>query len=134
MPMAVTAGIITRGEDILICQRGEGSWGEYRWEFPGGKVEEGEEPRESLYRELKEELGVEPEIGRLLCRVLHRYSDREVELYIFHVPRYCGEVRNRQFAALRWVRREELADFDFLDADRPVIEALATGRLLQETG
>jgi len=134
MPMAVTAGIITRGERILICQRGKGSWGEYRWEFPGGKVEDGEEPSASLRRELEEELGIEPEIGPLLCRLEHRYPDREGELYVFHIPGYSGQLRNRQFAGLRWVTREELGEFDFLEADRPVIEALVTRRLLREGG
>ena len=134
MPMVVTAGIITRGERILICQRRKGSWGEYRWEFPGGKVEDGEDPGESLRRELREELAIEPHIGPLLCRLEHRYPDREVELYVFHIPGYTGEVRNRQFARIRWVRREELSQFDFLEADRPVLEALARGSLLQEDG
>jgi len=134
MPMVVTAGIITRGGRILICQRQEGSWGEYRWEFPGGKVEDGEAPAESLRRELREELSIEPEIGPLLCRLEHRYPDREVELYVFHIPRYTGALRNRQFASIRWVRREELSQFDFLEADRPVIEALVREGLVQEDG
>ncbi|MFQ5846042.1 MAG: (deoxy)nucleoside triphosphate pyrophosphohydrolase [Candidatus Methylomirabilales bacterium] len=132
MPMVVTAGIITREGCILICQRRKGSWGEYKWEFPGGKVEEGEEPAASLYRELMEELAIEPEVGPLLYRLEHRYPDRQVELYVFHIPRCMGEPRNRQFESIRWVRREELLQFDFLEADRTVIEALAGRRLLEE--
>ena len=124
--MVVTAGVITREGYILICQRRKGSWGEYKWEFPGGKVEDGEDPGESLRRELREELAIEAEIGPLLCRLEHRYPDREVELFVFHIPGYTGELRNTQFAGIRWVQREELADFDFLDADRSVIEALTS--------
>ena len=124
--MVVTAGVITREECILICQRRKGSWGEYKWEFPGGKVEDGEDPGESLRRELREELAIEAEIGPLLCRLEHRYPDREVELFVFHIPGYTGELRNKQFEGIRWVQREELADFDFLDADRSVIEALTS--------
>ncbi len=123
--MIVTAGIITHGGRVLICQRRKGSWGEYKWEFPGGKVEDGEDPRECLRRELKEELAIEPEIGPLLCRLEHRYPDRDVELIVFHIPAYNGEIRNRQFERIRWVGREEIAKFDFLEADRPVIEAIA---------
>lgn len=134
MPMVVTAGIIFREGLFLICQRRKGTWGEFKWEFPGGKVEDGEDPRESLSRELREELAIEPQIGPLLCRLEHRYADREVELYVFHIPSYTGQVRNRQFESIRWVRREELLDFDFLDADRTVIEALAKGKMLQERG
>ena len=124
--MVVTAGVITREGCILICQRRKGSWGEYKWEFPGGKVEDGEDPGESLRRELREELAIEAEIGPLLCRLEHRYPDREVELFVFHIPGYTGELRNKQFEGIRWVQREELADFDFLDADRSVIEALTS--------
>lgn len=127
--MIVTAGIITREGRILICQRRKGSWGEYKWEFPGGKVEDGEDPRECLRRELNEELAIEPEIGALFCRLNHRYPDREVELIVFHVPGYTGAVHNRQFESIRWVGREEIAQFDFLEADRPVIEAVARASL-----
>lgn len=130
--MVVTAGILIREGQILICQRRKGSWGEYKWEFPGGKVEEGEDPRESLRREFKEELAIEPEVGALLCRFQHRYPDREVDLYVFHVPSYTGELCNKQFENIRWARREELSRFDFLEADQTLIEALARGSLLQE--
>jgi 8-oxo-dGTP diphosphatase len=127
--MVVAAGIITRKGRILICQRRKQGWGGLKWEFPGGKVENGEEPQECLRRELKEELAIEPEIGPLLCRVKHRYPDREVELVVFHIPRYTGRIHNRQFESNRWVGREDIARFDFLEADRPVIEALARERL-----
>ncbi len=121
----VAAGIITQGDRLLICQRRKGSWGEFKWEFPGGKVEDGEDPRESLRRELKEELNIDPEIGPELCRIEHRYPDREVELIFFHIPRYTGHPTNRQFETIRWVKRQELHRFDFLGADRSLIEALA---------
>ena len=123
--MVVTAGIITQGGRILICQRRKGSWGEYKWEFPGGKVEDGEDPRECLRRELKEELAIEAKIGPLFYHIKHRYPDREVELIVFHIPGYAGEVSNKQFESIRWVGREEISQFDFLEADRPVIEAVA---------
>ncbi len=134
MPMVVTAGILIQEGRILICQRRKGSWGEFKWEFPGGKVENGEDPRESLRREFEEELAIEPEIGPLLCHLQHRYPDREVELYVFHIPGYTGELRNRQFESIRWARRDELGHFDFLEADQILIESLARGSLLQEGG
>ncbi|MEE8153012.1 MAG: (deoxy)nucleoside triphosphate pyrophosphohydrolase [candidate division NC10 bacterium] len=134
MPMVVTAGILIQEGRILICQRRKGDWGEYKWEFPGGKVEDGEDPRESLRREFEEELAIEPEIGPLLCHLQHRYPDREVELYVFHIPGYTGELRNRQFESIRWARRDELVHFDFLEADQILIESLARGSLLQEGG
>ncbi len=132
MPMIVTAGILIQDGRILICQRRQGSWGEYKWEFPGGKVEDEEAPQESLRRELKEELAVDPEIGPLLCRLRHRYPDREVELYVFHILSYTGEVRNTQFESIRWATRQELLRFDFLDADQILVERLARGELVGE--
>jgi 8-oxo-dGTP diphosphatase len=134
MPMVVTAGIINREGCILICQRRKGSWGEFKWEFPGGKVEDGEDPGESLRRELREELAIESQIGPLLCRLEHRYPDRAVELYVYQILTYTGEVCNRQFESIRWARREELLEFDFLDADLPVVEALVKRTLLRERG
>lgn len=130
--MVVTAGIIAEGGRILICQRRKGSWGEYKWEFPGGKVEDGEDPRESLQRELTEELAIKAEIGPLVCRLEHSYPDRKVELLVFHIRGYTGELRNRQFESIRWVRPEELMHFDFLEADRSVIETLARRDLVEE--
>lgn len=132
--MKVTAGILMQEECVLICQRRKGSWGEYKWEFPGGKVEDGEDPRESLRRELREELAIEPQIGPLLCRLYHRYPDREVELYVFHIPSYTGEVTNTQFESIRWAAREELSHFDFLEADQTLVEALVQGNLVREKG
>ena len=130
--MVVTAGIICKGRRILICQRRKGSWGEYKWEFPGGKVEDGEDPGEALQRELREELAIKPEIGPLVCRLEHSYPDRKVELLVFHIRGYTGELRNRQFESIRWVRPEELMHFDFLEADRSVIETLVRRDLVEE--
>ena len=128
--LVVAAGITTQGDRLLICQRRKGSWGELKWEFPGGKVEDGEDPRESLRRELREELNIDPEVGPELYRIKHRYPDREVELIFFHIPSYTGHPTNRQFEAIRWVKRQELHRFDFLEADRSLIEALAGEGLL----
>lgn len=130
--MVVTAGIISEGGRILICQRRRGSWGEYKWEFPGGKVEDGEDPAESLERELREELAIEPEIGPLVCRLEHSYPDRKVELFVFHIRGFTGELRNRQFESICWVRPEELLRYDFLEADRSVIKTLARRGLTEE--
>ena len=96
-----------------------------RWEFPGGKVGEGESEREALARELAEELGVEVGAARPFMRLKHAYPDRDVELSLWIIERYAGRPAALDGQGLKWVRRVDLAREDILEADRPFIEALA---------
>ena len=121
----VVAGILRRGEAILICQRRRGGAQGGQWEFPGGKLEPGEEERTALVRELREELGIEAEVGRLLARVRHRYAETgELELAFYEVAAFAGEPENRVFEAIAWVAAAEFGRYDFLAADRPLLELL----------
>ena len=124
-PILVVAGILLQGERILICQRHRSDAYGFQWEFPGGKVEPGEDPRLSLRRELHEELGIEAEIGGEVYRLAHRYPDRHVEVIFFAVLRFQGEVENRVFESLTWATRFELPRYNFLAADRELVERLA---------
>lgn len=122
----VVAGILTRGNEILCCQRTESDPFPLRWEFPGGKIEPGETPEEALTRELTEELGIHAEIGPLLETIRHSYKPAVViDLYFFSVERWVGEVRNLIFNDVRWVRRAELTSLDFLEADRPLVARIS---------
>jgi 8-oxo-dGTP diphosphatase len=124
-PIDVVAAVI-RGEDgrLLITQRlPSDTLGGY-WEFPGGKVDPGEEPRAALARELREELGVEAEIGAEIHRVVHAYPDRDVRLYFHEARIVSGEPRIIEVADLRWVTLAELMDYTFPEADRPLLEQL----------
>ena len=99
--------------------------------IPGGKIEEGEQPRAALRRELEEELGIEATIGNEVARILHEYpSGGAVELRFFEVHNYQGEVENRIFREIRWVDRSELPGLDFLEADRGLVKDLAAGKIL----
>ncbi|RMF83708.1 MAG: (deoxy)nucleoside triphosphate pyrophosphohydrolase [Nitrospinota bacterium] len=130
-PLIVTAGILWANGRICICQRRADGPFPLQWEFPGGKVEEGEELAAALQRELAEELGIEACIGPEICRVTHRYPDGPtVHLVFFLVRGYRGEMVNQAFASVRWVTPEELSAFDFLEADREVIRKIAAGELL----
>ncbi|MBI3304121.1 MAG: NUDIX domain-containing protein, partial [Deltaproteobacteria bacterium] len=89
----VSAGVLTRGQRLLICQRRAQDPHPLKWEFPGGKAHDGEDAATCLRRELREELGIEATIGAELHRATHTYPNgRTVALSFLHVPAYSGEM------------------------------------------
>jgi 8-oxo-dGTP diphosphatase len=127
----VVAALILKDDQILACQRTRHQPMPLKWEFPGGKIEEGEQPRAALRRELEEELGIEATIGNEVARIHHEYpSGGAVELRFFEVHSYRGEVENRIFREIRWVDRTELPTLDFLEADRQLVRDLAAGKII----
>ena len=102
-----------------------------KWEFPGGKIEEGEQPRDALRRELDEELGIDASVGDDVARIRHQYeSGSSVELRFFVVNEYKGELENKIFRDMRWSDRSELQSYDFLEADRELVKDLASGKVV----
>jgi 8-oxo-dGTP diphosphatase len=125
----VVAALIFDGEKILVCQRTRHQTMPLKWEFPGGKIEEGERPRDALRRELNEELGIEANIGEEVARIRHEYKNGSaVELRFYSVHEYKGEIENRIFKDMRWADRAELPSFDFLEADLELVRDLASGK------
>ncbi len=127
----VVAALLHQEKGLLICQRS--ATGEFpgKWEFPGGKIEPGENASTALRRELKEELGIVAEIGEELWRVEHQYAGRSpVLLLFFAVQEYAGAIENRVFQQIEWAKPSELADYDFLEADRILIEKLEEGEIV----
>lgn len=126
----VVAGLIVKGGRILVCQRTKHQTMPLKWEFPGGKIEEGEQPRHALHRELEEELGIDATIGDEAARIRHEYrKGSSVELRFFVVKEYRGELENRIFRDMQWAAPAELPSFDFLEADLKLVSDLATGKL-----
>src|ERR1700761_3438625 len=127
----VVAALILREGTVLICQRRPDQPMALKWEFPGGKVEEGESAEQALRRELDEELGIAADIGHRVAHTLHTYrSGSAIDLQFFAVHQFQGEMTNRIFNDLRWCPLGDLPRYDFLAADRDLIRDLAAGRLL----
>lgn len=126
----VVAGLIVREEKILVCQRTRHQALPLKWEFPGGKIEPGEEADEALHRELEEELGIRAAIGRKVATVRHDYGNGSaVELHFFLVEEFEGEIENRIFHDVVWAERQELPTFDFLEADIALVKQISAGKI-----
>ena len=130
-PKQVVAALLVRDGKLLICQRTRHQPMPLKWEFPGGKIEAGEQPPEALRRELDEELGIQARIGQRVASLRHDYKNGgAVELQFFRVDEYAGEIENLVFRDVRWVERTELPQYDFLEADLTLVRDLAAGKLL----
>src|ERR1035437_4099520 len=127
----VAAALIVRGGEILIGQRRPNQPMALKWEFPGGKIEQGESPQQALARELEEELGIQATIGTFVTHIRHNYRHGgAVDLQFFAVREFSGEIVNHSYHEFRGVRMEELSNYEFLAADRELIKDLAAGKLL----
>ncbi len=122
----VVCAILKRDDLILLAQRPAGKHLALKWEFPGGKVEAGEEPEAAMVRELREELGCEVEIVAALPRSSHAYERGVVEMipFVCRLAEGSAEPRPHEHAALVWVTMEALETYDLAAADRPVVGAL----------
>ncbi len=120
----VAAALYDARGRVLIADRPPGKHMAGRWEFPGGKVADGETLSDALTRELNEELGIAVNAAQPLLDLTHDYPDRRVELHMWLVKSYTGEPRSLDGQRLKWVEPARLFDEDILEADLPFIEAL----------
>jgi len=126
----VVAALIWQDGKVLICQRTRHQPMPLKWEFPGGKIEEGEQPRDALRRELDEELGIAAVIGDEVARIRHEYPNgNSIELRFYDVRAYSGELENRIFRDVVWADPSTLPAYDFLEADLELVKSLAQGKL-----
>ena len=130
--ITVVAAVIERSDRcFLIGQRRQNDTSPLKWEFPGGKVREGESPEAALARELQEEIGVRLVKSVEIGRVHHRYAETpdELEICFFAATIAEGELAPRTFEKIAWVLPRELGDYDFLAANAGLVANLATGRI-----
>ena len=121
----VAVGIIVQNGDVLLCQRKQASRYGLKWEFPGGKVKNGEATEKCLQRELLEELGITVEVGPLFHRQHYVYPDSGAfEVLYYLIQTYTGEMKNHVFESYRWTPIVELPSFDILEGNRNVVEKL----------
>lgn len=124
--MEVVAAVIERDGRILICQRQRGGRHALKWEFPGGKVEPGEDSPAALARELREELRIDAAIGELIHTETVQYPDRPIiRLAFYRVTEFLGEPVNLQFERIVWEDPHNLAGYDFLEGDIAFVKKLA---------
>jgi 8-oxo-dGTP diphosphatase len=124
--VTVVAAVIEREGRVLIGQRKRTGRHPLKWEFPGGKVEPGEDPRAGLARELREELAIEAAIGEQMDACDVRYGDGPLtHLLFYRVTEFIGEPRNLDFEQITWVAPSQLAEFDFLEGDVAFIRKIS---------
>ncbi|MCA9418246.1 MAG: 8-oxo-dGTP diphosphatase MutT [Candidatus Omnitrophica bacterium] len=122
--LLVVAALIQQQDRILIQQRPPGSWMEGYWEFPGGKVHTGEDPRKALERELLEELGVRCAVGEIEETIHHVYPEKTVLLLFYWCEILSGEPQGLEGQTLEWAKIDELNKERILPADLPLIHRL----------
>ncbi len=126
--MKVLAAVISKNGRILIARRKSADRFGGQWEFPGGKMEEGEEPRQALKRELEEELGIEVEVGRFFEATFHLYPEFPLLLLVYHCRIVRGVARPLKARDLRWVNLQQMKELTLPPADEPIRKNLSSSQ------
>lgn len=119
----VVAAVIRKDNRIFATQRGYGEFKD-EWEFPGGKIEEGETPEQALAREIKEELDTEIQVGKLIDTIEYDYPKFHLSMDCFWCEIMQGGLELKEHEAARWLSKEELYSVDWLPADVGVVEKI----------
>jgi 8-oxo-dGTP diphosphatase len=122
--LVVCAAIIYKDDKILIAQRKENDTHSLQWEFPGGKVEEGESPSESIIREIKEELDIHISPDNVFDVVYHKYEKRNIILIVYNCTYLSGEPRAIECNDFKWIDIKSMQDFEFTAADTHIVKKL----------
>jgi 8-oxo-dGTP diphosphatase len=120
----VVAGFIKKGNMILVGQRPENNSLAGQWEFPGGKIEKGETPEQALHRELKEELGIDAEVGEIKLSITQSYGDVNILILFYEILFWKGEPKPKHHMMIEWILPEELKNRSIPEANRKILDRL----------
>lgn len=125
--ITTAAGIIENQNGEILCtlrDQGKYEYVSFKWEFPGGKLEEGETAKQALERELREELEIKVDIGDQFYQVEHDYPDFHLSMAVFLCKFHEQEIKMMVHKAMKWVKKQDLMELDWAAADRPVAEKI----------
>ena len=120
MFIKVVAAVIVKENKFLIARRREGKHLEFRWEYPGGKVENNENEKESLKRELKEEFDISASIDDYITESFYEYDKAKINLKAYFVKNYSGTIKLTVHDKINWIKIDELNNYEFAPADIPI--------------
>lgn len=120
--ISVTCAIIIKNKKVLVVQRSESMKLPLKWEFPGGKIENGESEVECIVREIKEELNLDIAVLKKLHSSEFDYPNISIELIPFIAKQIGGQIRLSEHAAFKYIEKEELLDLDWAEADIPIVK------------
>ena len=125
------AGVIRNENGEVLCtlrDQGKYEYVSFKWEFPGGKIEEGETLEQTLIRELHEELEIDVEIGKFFYQVEHDYPDFHLSMAVFDCKLLSKEMKMNVHKGIKWLKPSEMMTLDWAAADIPVAELVAQGK------
>ena len=125
----IVAGLIVKNGDILIGKRSINDLGGGLWEFPGGKIEFGEDRKSALIRELKEELGIDAVIDRKLMHYKHKHNLIVYDLNFYLVKSYSGDLKTNAHDEIKWVKPKKILNYTFIGGDNNIINAIINEKI-----
>ena len=128
-PLQVVAGVLFVEGRLLVGQRPAGGRHSLKWEFPGGKIEDGETPEQCLKRELNEEFEIDVEVSKYLGTSVHEYDFGIIELMAYGTRVVRGEFKLNDHAEIAWVSKDEIGEYDYAPADLPFVEMIRRGEI-----
>ena len=125
--VTTVAGIIKNEKGEILCtlrDKGKYEYVSFKWEFPGGKLEEGETNQEALARELKEELDIEVNIGDFFYQIEHDYPDFHLSMALYECQLISKEIKMNVHKGMKWLSPKDIMDLDWAEADFPAVELI----------
>jgi 8-oxo-dGTP diphosphatase len=120
----VVAGFLKKGNQVLVGQRPETHSLAGQWEFPGGKIESGENPEQALARELEEELGIDATVGELKLACTHNYGDVNILILFYEIQFWKGEPKAKHHLMLEWIEPKELMTRTIPEANKKILDRI----------